>query len=182
MATDYFSVDRRGFYKVGAALDLFKENPLQRSFISTEGLNTPQDSVSHLQRLFPTGLSLHGWDYMTRVQDWSKTKSDTIYDCTLELLFEYVRRAAFPERPSRMQCYFAFPTIEAAQAFKADDQPIYRVHADAVLQLDQYWLTHGDQSVIASYAAHSYWSGAGSEQPNWEYMLVPPVKVLERIG
>ena len=53
MATDYFSVDRRGFYKVGAALDLFKENPLQRSFISTEGLNTPGGLSQPLKKTFP---------------------------------------------------------------------------------------------------------------------------------
>ena len=184
MTTEYFSVDRRGFYKAGGTLDLFKQNPFKHSFLSIAKHVTPENLSTHLQRLFPSGLSLHGWANMTYHQDWSDystSNSYAIYDLTLELLLEYVRRAMFPQRPSRMQCYFAFDSLEGARAFRSGTQPIYRVHSDKVLRLDQEWLTYGDQSVIASYSAHNYWSGTATTQPKWEHMLVPPVQVLDQI-
>jgi hypothetical protein len=184
MVINYFSVDRRGFYKAGTTLDLFKENPLKHPFISVGKHITARNLDNHLKRLFPSGLSLHGWDHMTHHQDWtdySTSNSYANYDLTLELLLEYVRRAMFPQRASRMQCYFAFDSLATAKAFRAGTQPIFRLQSNNVMRLDQGWLTYGDQSVIASYCAHHYWSGSATTEPNWEHVLVPPVQVLERI-
>jgi Protein of unknown function (DUF2441) len=185
VVTKYFSVDRRGFYRAGGRLDLFRENPLKHSFLSVQKHITPTNLANHLRKLFPNGLSLHGWDHMTRHQDWtdySTSNSYANYDITLELLLEYVRRSMFPQRPSRMQCYFAFDSLEGAKGFRAGEQSIFRLRSEKVLRLDQGWLTYGDQSVVASYCAHNYWSGTATTEPKWEYVLVPPVEVLERVA
>jgi hypothetical protein len=55
---------------------------------------------------------------------------------TLELVIEYVRRAAFPDCTSRLQSYFAFVSLEEAKTFRAEqgpnasNLPIYRIHSD----------------------------------------------------
>ena len=185
MTTDYFSVDRRGFYNVGRTLDLFKQNPFPFTYLAVEDFISPADLASHLNGLFPAGLSLHGWDFMTRHLDFQRNDVTAInyanYESTLELVLEYVRRTAFAASPSRLQSYFAFESLQAAREFRTNTQPIYRIQADTVLRLDQRWLRHGNQSVIGSYCAHKYWSGAAVTNPKWEHMLVPPVRVVERV-
>jgi hypothetical protein len=170
MSRDYFSVDRRGFYRVGGVLDLFDECPLDASFVAVEAFITPEQLHAHLTELFPDGLSLHGWDYMTRQTDFisSGNQNYSNYEVTLELVLEYVRRAAFPKVSSRLQCYFAFGSLEQAQTFKAAqarELNIYRLAADVVLTLDQRWLRLGNQNAIGSYSAHKYWSGAAATNP-----------------
>lgn len=185
MSADYFSVDRRGFYREGETLSLFEDNPLSgRVLLAVEDFITPDHLHDHLKQLFPDGLSLHGWDYISRQPLLIQVPGHPVqadYNLSLELLVEYVRRAAFPNLPSRLQSYFAFASLGEAKGFKTGDQPIYRVRADLVLQRDQRWLRHGHQNAIASYAAHRYWSGAAATNPKWEHMMVPPVRVLERI-
>lgn len=185
MAIDYFSVDRRGFYKAGGTLGLFKQNPLAGyGFLSVEDFIGPQDLKAHLEELFPDGLSLHGWDYMTRHTDFLNSRGNTYsdYSVTLELVLEYVRRSSFVGSPSRLQSYFAFDSLPEVMAFKVGNQPVYRLDADKVMQADQCWLRLGNQNAVGSFAAHKFWSGAGATNPKWEHMLVPPVRVLEQVA
>jgi hypothetical protein len=58
MTIEYFSVDRRGCYKVGNDLGLFKQNPAKIPLQSVEDFITPQDLEIHLNQLFPDGLFL----------------------------------------------------------------------------------------------------------------------------
>jgi hypothetical protein len=187
VSAEYFSVDRRGYYKPGGTLNLFKENPFGwTSFLPIDGLVTAEALAAHLNELFPDGLSLHGWNYMTGHTDFLTKHGTTVnyanYETTLELLLEYVRRAEFPSSHSRMQSYFAFGSLDAALAFRTNGSPVYRLDADVVLQLDQHWLRHGNQGVAGSYCARKYWSGAGSDNPKWECLLMPPVRVLRQVG
>jgi hypothetical protein len=190
MPTEYFSLDRRGFYKVGETLDLFKQNPLTNSpLLAVPNLVMPEELQKHLEELFPDGLSLHGWTYMTWYTDFvhSQGAKYSNYDVTLELVLEYVRRSTFADRPSRLQSYFAFTSLEEAIAFRLNNgataisQPIYRLHADRIMQADQEWLKLGNQNAIGSLCARKFWSGTASPNPKWEYMLVPPVHVLEQV-
>jgi len=38
-----------------------------------------------------------------------------------------------------------------------------------------------DQNAIASFSAHRYWSGASTPIPKWEFVLNPPVRVIEEV-
>jgi hypothetical protein len=187
MTSEYFSVDRRGFYKVGGMLELFKQNPFPwTTFLPVEGLVAPKDLEMHLMELFPDGISLHGWHYMTSHNDFLIKHGTTIhyanYEATLELVLEYVRCAFFPQCGSRLQSYFAFSSLEAALAFRTNGNPIYRLEASSVQKFDQNWLRHGNQSVTGSYSAHKYWSGKASPNPKWEHLLTTPVRVLEQVA
>jgi hypothetical protein len=65
MTGEFYSVDRRGFYKVGGTLGLFEADPYRRPLYgSSEGWYKTSDLQDHLRKLFPGGLSLHGWEWM----------------------------------------------------------------------------------------------------------------------
>lgn len=101
----FYSVDRRGHYRIGKDLGLFRENPLPYQILAKPGLATPTDLQVHLRQIFPSGLSLHGWNYMTRIGDNPVLRdiAYTPYETTLELILEYVRRTTFPKLPSRLE-------------------------------------------------------------------------------
>jgi hypothetical protein len=184
--TEYFSVDRRGFYTEGGTLTLYKQNPIQNAPVVAGDFGSMNDVQSHLARLFPDGLSLHGWDYMTRntkITPGSDGQHYVEYSNALEIFIEYVRRASFPGLHSRLQSYFAFTSAEEARNFSAKNgsKPVYKLHAERVFRYDQKWLRLGHQSAYTSYAAEQYWSGSATPEPTWEYLLAAPVSVMERI-
>ena len=102
-----------------------------------------------------------------------------------ELTIEYARRLFAPERPSRFDCVFVFPTKYAATGWDSlpgDPQPeryVYRVTYDSALLtytasldlLDQIWHQHSLQGVDEALVA--YWhSGADSANPDRTEILV----------
>jgi hypothetical protein len=190
MTIEYFSVDRRGCYKTGTNLGLFTQIPTRAPLQPVEDFITQQDLELHLSQLFPNGLSQHGWDYITRpslLQPQAPGPVYADYSVTLELVIEYVRRAAFANCTSRLQSYFAFSSLEEAKIFRssqgpnASNLPVYRIHSDKVMKADQRWLRLGTQNAIGSFAIHKFWSGAAATRPKWEYMLAAPVRVLEQV-
>ena len=196
MSVQYFSLDRRGFYKVGEDLGLYKKNPFVHSpLVTVLNLVAQDDLQKHLNDIFPDGLSLHGWDYMTRASLVSSYMPQpphafvpiTTYDHStiLELVLEYVRRSTFADCPSRLQSYFAYTSLSKAQDFQQKNgkthHKIYRLYADRVIKVDQTWLKLGTQNALGSYFANRFWSSIGSPTPEWEHMLVPPVHVVEQI-
>jgi len=175
----FYSADRRGFYQAGGSLNLFLQSPRFPLQQSSTGA-TVQQLQAHLQALFPGGLSLHGWDYVT---DPNLNPRDVAND----LLIEYVRQAAFPHRPSRLQAYFAFPTLTEVQVWTAtrpegEIKGIYELTSSQPCKVDQAWLRMGTQGAHASYHAHQYWAAAASPSPNWEYILPCPVQVGARVA
>jgi len=104
----------------------------------------------------------------------------------IELLFEYFRRNHFPSLPSRFQSIFAFENTDQAVNFRNEygtsDSLIWEVQSDVVFKADMRLLTLQDSLLTLSYNAHRYWSGMSSgDNPVWEYLMVPPVKVTCRI-
>lgn len=177
-----FSVDRRKVYQVGSDLALFSADPFGRPFFSLPGWWSQEDLAVRLKALFPEGLSQHGWQYMVFRNDFivgPNGQAYVIHEWQVELTFEAIRKSDFPHRPSRMQCYFAWETLEAARAFKAADQHIYRLSSSNGFRADQKWLTLGVQNVSSVFNAHQYWSGNASGDPRWEILLKAPVAVSE---
>ena len=191
MTDQYFSLDRRGFYKIGGTLNLFKQNPLPNvaSIPLPNGVTQP-DLQKHLEELFPDGLSLHGWTYMDWFTDFINSRGVAYanYMVTLELVLEYVRRSFFADCPSRLQSYFAYTSLSEVQAFRQKqgageaNAPIYRLQADKVIKVDQAWLRLGNQNIIGSFCAHQYWSGAASPNPEWEHALAQPILVVGQVA
>ncbi|MCI3206435.1 hypothetical protein DBA20_15860 [Pandoraea capi] len=83
MAT-YFHVDRRARFRAGLEIDLIKPD-----------LSATPDLSQHMNLLFPAGVSQHGLQYLN--VDVKAGNGEP----AIELLWEYVRRAHFPDRPLR---------------------------------------------------------------------------------
>jgi len=185
--TTFYSVDRRGFYKVGGTLDLTQTDPRSGAtpFLNSHlGWFTPDDLKQHIQRMFPEGLSLHGWQFTVCRHLICTDENGFKYthnECAIELAFEYVRRAAFPNCPSRFQSFFAWDSLDAARTFKQAGQPIYRLECEQSFRADSAWLNLNEQNAIGSYSAHRYWSGVPTPTPKWEFLLKPPVRIIEQI-
>jgi hypothetical protein len=184
----FYSVDRRGFYKAGEFLNLSQSDPRSGAvpFLNSH-LNwfTGDDLRQHIRDMFPDGLSLHGWQFTVCHHLISTDQNGVRYthnECAIELVFEYARRATFPGCPSRFQSFFAWDSLDAAKAFNKASHPIYQLESEASFRADSAWLNLNEQNAIGSYSAHRYWSGAPTPEPKWEYLLKPPVRVVEQVG
>ncbi len=167
----YFTVDRNKTLKKGQEINLVRYNDVK-----------PPELQNHIDFLFPDGVTSHGERYMLSNQTFAMGVNETI-----DLLFEYVRKSYFPSRPSRFQSVFGFESIEQAKRFRdrfgmSSDCPIWEVEADIVFKADMELLTLEDSLLVLSYRAHQYWNGCSiKKSPFWEYLMVPPVKVIRRI-
>jgi hypothetical protein len=171
----FYHVDRRGTLTDGAVIDLVQHKDVQ-----------PDVLQQHLDRLFPGGVTGHGNQYFVGFQIIGP-----IQEPAIELLFEYVRRAEFPDRPSRFESGFAFDTVEGARRFRGDmgaaGAAIWEVEAESAFQADMNYLKLvGASALTVSYFAHRYWSGESSApesapEPYWEQLLAPPVKAISRV-
>src|SRR5437867_2966643 len=100
----FFHVDRRGTLTDGALIELVRHDDV-----------SPPTLQAHVDTLFPDGVTEHGRQYFVGFQVIGPVQEPAI-----ELLFEYVRRAGFPERPSRFQSVFAFETVDEARRFRGE--------------------------------------------------------------
>jgi hypothetical protein len=186
VAGSYYSVDRRGFYRVDSELVLYGQDPLNRPFHPKPGCFDISELRAHIQSLFPDGLSLHGWHYLIETHEFKMGGVENApyvsHEMVCELVFEYVRRAEFPTLQSRLQSYFGWESLEAATEFNKTGKPIYRLESDITFRGDQNWLTVGAQSVRGSISAFKYWGGFSTDKPKWEVLLAPPVRVMERVA
>jgi hypothetical protein len=165
----YFTLDRAKTLKAGQRIDLVRYGDV-----------TPPELQTHVNSLFPQGVTSHGERYLLRAE----TPANGV-NSVIELLFEYVRRSQFPKCPSRFQSIFACKTIEEAEAFKnqhgTPDSLIWEVEASKGFRVDMKFLTLQGSLLILSYNAARYWEGLPSDaNPFWEFLLTPPVKVVRQ--
>jgi hypothetical protein len=166
----FYHLDRRGRLTDGVVAELVCHQDVQ-----------PPALQDHLNALLPEGVTEHGHQYLVGAQVIGPTQEPAI-----ELMFEYVRRAAFPDRPSRFQSVFGFVNLDDARRFRSDMKAysahIWEIEADNAFRADMNYLKLvGASALIVSYFAHRYWSGESSApesapEPRWEYLLTPPVK------
>lgn len=167
----YFHVDRSKRLSAALKVDL-------QIFTDVD----PVELQDHLSRLLPDGVTVHGDQYFVAANQALDTSP------SIELVFEYVRRTFFPERPSRYQSFFAAPTIDHARAFGrkyGGGQPfsIWEVEAEEAFITDMDLLSHAGStsSLHMSWSAHRYWAGEPTESPMLEALLRPPVRIVREI-
>lgn len=172
--TTYFHVDRRGRFSAGLQIDLLKPD-----------LSATPDLTQHLNLLFPDGVSQHGLQYLNL--DVKAGNGEP----AIELLWEYVRRAHFPERPSRFSAICAWRDLDEARAWRAragsQNAAIWRLEADTGFVANMSLLNIGTSTLRASQFAHAYWAReqgpalAGLLQPCWEVLLSGRIFVVEKV-
>jgi hypothetical protein len=166
-----FTVDRLRSIKAGDVLGLEQYGDVR-----------PPDLQAHVDLLFPLGVSSHGERYFL-----SAAQDARLADPYIELIWEYVRRACFPERPSRFTSVFACRTPEDARCWRADfgqrDDPIWHVQSTEGFVADMALLAQGGSILQVSNRAHLYWRGDTHPEIEtfWEYLLRPPATVVKRV-
>lgn len=171
-----FSADRRGLYGDGPLLLTKTTYEIFRK-IEPNRLYTSEEVDAHIEEMFPDGLSIHGWLYAAHTAQFGDGMHAS---AAMEIVFEYVRRASFPHMPSRMQCFYAFDDRARVESF-APGTRVVELRASRSIKLDMNWLAMPQQLAGLSYFANKYWSGTATPAPDWEYLLFPPVDVIELI-
>lgn len=170
MPQRYFTVDRSKRLTEDQTIHLIKYDDIE-----------PPELQAHVDSLFPDGVTFHGESYILQGRRPAKGVSEVI-----ELLFEYVRRSLFSSCPSRFQSVFAFDHVAQALDFRnqygGSDSLIWEIECEARFKADMQLLTLQGSLLVLSYNAHRYWRGESSgNEPVWEYLLIPPVKVIRKI-
>jgi hypothetical protein len=129
-----------------------------------------------LHEAFPGGLSAHG-RYAFHNQPTSFNEMASV---GLELIFEQVRRARFPDRPSRLTCQFACETVAEARYFRQRARGglglIWEIEGTSGWKGDMNLCIWLGGAVKVFYYADVYWSGGTLDgNPHWEHLLPLPV-------
>ncbi len=166
----FFTVDRLGGLSQGIELRI-------QHYLDIN----PPHLQEHVDFMFPEGVSRHGDSFFL-----SSGSRANIASPAIEILFEYVRRAHFPDKPSRFMSFFAVDTLSAATDFNnrygEGRAAIWEVEAPEHFRANMALLESNQTTLVYSYFAHLYWKGeAGPIEPFWEVLLVPPVKVIRQV-
>lgn len=174
----FYTVDRGEFLHNTTRLELLKRDPLERIVYSLEGFHSQRDSIEHINKLFPDGLSMHGWQYILNRHDFIKTQDSSIFwdhSTSVELLFESIRRERYGHVQSRFQSYFAWLNLEDAINFCPPGKKVYEVEAENFHIGDMKLLTMSVQGAIALLYGNKYWNSEFTNNPQKEVLLKPPV-------
>ena len=179
----YYTVDRSG--KLSTGQEVRPDTDFSASeFFPVQDHFTRQDLEELTQQLFPGGLTFHGKRYLLDECLIMTTPLGPApyvpHIPMIELVFELVRRVFFAEKPSRMTSIFAWATRSEAVAFQKDygGASICEIEAETFFRGDMNLLFLGGSGVGAMLFAMKYWRGESSPTPRWEYLLVPPVRVI----
>lgn len=186
-----FTVDRGDILEEGKILTLTDSDPWDniRPYTAATDLYSSGDLQRHVLSLFPDGLSHHGWAYMKAIHTRMQGPNLLIdYSYLLEMNIEYVRKAYYPNAPSRMQSVFACETIDAAREFRklcgplCAEKNIYAIESNNALRADMKLLLLGKRNAAGSFLAHKYWKGGSGTEPFWEFIVELPAKVIRKVG
>lgn len=180
----YYTVDRSG--RLSPDHEVRPNTDFSASkFFPVQDHFTRQNLEELTLQLFPDGLTFHGKKYLLDECLVIKTPQGPApyvpHIPIIELVFELVRRVFFAEKPSRMTSLFAWASRSEAFAFQKVHAggSIYEVEAETSFRGDMNLLFLGGSGVGAMLFAMKYWRGESSPTPRWEYLLVPPVRVIE---
>ncbi|MBX0284749.1 hypothetical protein EGH22_00260 [Halomicroarcula sp. F28] len=96
---------------------------------------------------------------------------------------ELVRQAEYEDEQSRFQSYFGGRTFEEAdryrQQYRGGDGKIVEVECES-FEVRDMDLVEATSFIDILRKGRKYWEGdAGSDDPNWEVLMEPPVKVVD---
>lgn len=179
---DFYFVDRIGACHAGGRIEL---QPPKYDFQhpTIENLQTAPEIAGTLSASFPEGLSLHGQRYL--LEKYVFNQGMVAVSPMIELATELIRRWQFPDRPSRMQSFFACETLDSARQFRAQFcQPFHRiflVQAEKHFRADMNLLRIGPTGGSSLNLLQKYWRGEESRSPFWEILLPAPLQLGELV-
>lgn len=152
------------------------------SLIEHENIN-PRELVHLINEMCPGGVSQHGLTYLVA----GPGNADIATNGDIEILFEWVRRANHPSKPSRFQCIFAVDNLDAAENFRREfhgaDAPVYRVVSEQAFRADMRLLDGRTSPAVRSWFANLYWQGLPHpvSPPYWEWLVPCPVVIGDQV-
>ena len=164
---DLYTVDRLGALASGMECGLVEHQDI-----------IPKAIADLIKEFCPGGISRHGDRYLA-----SMPSGDSVTDANTEMLFELVRQAKYPDRPSRYQSIFAVDTIDAARLFAGTygncQCNIYQLNSPGAFRADMGLLDARYSEVRKVWHANRYWQGLPhpDAQPFWEYLVPCPVVI-----
>lgn len=168
---DLFTVDRRRSLSNGFVCKLIEHGDI-----------SPREISDLCMELCPGGVSFHGELYLVRNE-----RSTSVTDANTEIIFELVRRAKYPNRPSRYQSLYALDDLETARQFMditgANGSPVYKVESEDSFRADMHLLDSRMSAIVKTYFANLYWQGLPHPAllPFWERLVPCPVTIGEQI-
>jgi hypothetical protein len=182
MAHVTYSVDRLGQLQAGMSLELIRYANVQPPVLQVD-----------VDAWFPEGVTSHGERYLLR------PAPAFMFEPNIELTCELIRRAEFPNLPSRFQSAFGCKSLAEAKLFLAEFGPacrgaqIFEVETDVEpFRADMRCLNIQGSILVAAYGARRYWRqdpnkmelfpGVLPTAPFWELLLQPPVRVLRQVA
>ncbi|WP_017416032.1 DUF2441 domain-containing protein [Clostridium tunisiense] len=173
----FYHLDRGNSLKEGQVVEL-------KQIDDIECTNVPKLSSelqNHFNELFSDGVTRHGEMYFAF---GGHNNSNPI----IELILEYIRKANFNNKPSRNKCLFAVENINdifrLATLLNAKNFTVWEVECESYFKANMNLLGINTPSIlINSYIFNDYWKGNQGidDNPLWEYLLVPPVKIIRKI-
>lgn len=142
------------------------------------------DFLNHLSAMAKEGLSLHGARYLIQLN------GSVDFPClSIELYYEYIRWKYYPDRPSRMQSFFAWQKYDDAidAAKEIGTGRVFEVRCDSVPFVgDMNHLKLSLDPEKQQRAARGYWEGNPFSRdfgykPRWEYVLRLQVEIVREV-
>jgi len=188
----FFHVDRVFGLKEG---DIINKEPYRGESLLPSLMPFADDLfIRHLNKISSNGLSAHGARYL--IKPGQGVEINTL-DFMIELHLEYVRHIYQKNKPSRFQSMFAFDNYENAKKFKNEKKnrgAIFEIDYSGLCFIadknwhaaDMRWLTPSVKPEIQKHNAMSYWEGKPFSiekhyDPQWEYIIELPVKIIREI-
>lgn len=173
------------------AYHIDRDNSLQEGQIITLNKNSEISFIEN--KMFPEGISYHGFHYLDENYQNIGGNQPSFY--ILEYELELIRKAYFPNLPSRFQSLFAIENLEEIQKWNgifSENCTIWEIEFDEsnYVKLDSSLLIPSlkadDKNVTFSpknsfFYGYHYWNGNISNNPRMELLIKPPVKILRRI-
>jgi|GEM_PF-2716227 len=160
-------LDRASRLHEGDTLDLFNDYGI--------------DTFTNIAKTYPSGISEHGHTYGFGIE--LQTTSELCNNKTYEWLFEGIRLSRYPAALSRLQAFFAVSESDVSRIVGqfgfTSSTACFEVVSSHVEKRDMALLTGDIASAFIN--ANKYWQGLCSEQPLYEYLMKPPVKVVRKL-
>lgn len=153
----------------------------------------PNNSSLLLEYMFNNKLSNHGLHYINESLQNVGDNRPAFY--ALEYELELIRRAYFPQMPSRYQVMFAIDSLDKVyewndlfgcnySIWKIEFPEENHIIRDSNLLYVPVQEQDGKQIFCQHKSfcnAYKYWNGELSDNPRMEVLIKPPVKVIEKI-
>lgn len=177
------------FYHLDRASLLAEMKSIELTPISSIDIQTSLPSIKqHFENWIDDGsLSNHGIQY---ISDSFEGKN-----INAEWFLEYERRLFHKDKPSRFQSILAFDSIEDVDRFVSEyniqeRKIIYELECKEFFKADMKLLGNQSSPLVQSFMSNAYWSGKALNEiddqfstidPLWEYLLVPPVRIIGKV-